>query len=53
MRLCEQARSVCSKLSVMVDAEMNVHDDKPSSSAEEAENGHETTGAHAIPPYKL
>ena len=61
VRLREQARSVCSKLSVMVDAKMNEIDHKLSSSAEEDkaavlaedENDHDTTGAHAIPPNKL
>ena len=64
MRLREQARSVCGKLLVMADAEMNEtneNDDKPFSSADEDEtvllaedeNDHDTTGAHAIAPKKL
>ena len=64
VRLREQARSVCGKLSVMADAEMNdmnENDNKPFSSAEEDEtallaedeNDHDTTGAHAIAPNKL
>ena len=64
MRLREQARSVCGKLSVLADTEMNEmkeNDDKPFSSADEDEtallaedeNDHDTTGAHAIAPNKL
>ena len=61
MRLREQARSVCGKLSVMADAKMNEMDHKLSSSFEEDEaavlaedeNDHDTTGAHAIAPNKL
>ena len=64
MRLREQVRSVCGKLSVMADAEVNEvneNNDKPFSSGEEdetalladVENDHDTTGAHAIPPNKL
>ena len=61
VRLREQARSVCGKLSVMADAKMNEMDHKLSSSAEEDEaavlaedeNDHDTTGAHAIAPNKL
>ena len=64
MRLCEQARSVCGKLSVMVDAEMNEmnkKDDKPLSNGEENKtallakdkNVHDTTSAHAITLNKL
>ena len=64
MRLREQARSVCGKLSVMANAEMNeMHekDGKSFSSGEEDENAllaedrndHDTTGVHAIAPNKL
>ena len=64
MRLHEQAMSVCGKLSVMADAEMNEmteNDDKPFSSTEDDEtallaedgNDHDTTGAHAIASNKL
>ena len=64
MRLREQARSVCGKLLVMADAEMNEineNDDKSFSSGEEDETAllaedehdHDTTGDHAIAPNKL
>jgi len=64
VRLRELARSVCGKLSVMANAEMNElneKDGKSFSSAEEDENAllaedgndHDTTGVHAIAPNKL
>ena len=64
MRLREQARSACSKLSVMANAdvnEMNEKDGKSLSRGEEDENAllandgndHDTTGAHVIAPNKL
>ncbi|PFX12485.1 hypothetical protein AWC38_SpisGene23553 [Stylophora pistillata] len=64
VRLREQARSVCSKLSVMAKEEVNERiekDGKSVSSGEEDENAllaedgndYDTTGAHAIAPNKL
>ena len=44
---------MCGKLSVMADAKMYEMDHKLSSSAEEDENDHDTTGGHAIAPNKL
>ena len=61
MRLHEQARSVCGKLSVMANAEineLNEKDGKSFSDGEEDENAllaedgndHDTTGVHDIAP---
>ena len=64
MRLREQARSVCGKLCITQNAEMNEmneKDGKSFSSGEDDENAllaedgndHDTTGVHAIAPNKL